>query len=62
MGRIKTSFVKHIGRELYEKYPEKFTIDFGKNKEVMKHLVDVKSKKMRNIIAGYITKLKEREG
>jgi len=51
MGNIKTSFVKRIGKSLYEK-----------NKEVIKGLIDIKSKKMRNIVAGYVTSLKRQEG
>lgn len=61
MGRIKTSFVKHIARELFEKHPDKFYADFGKNKLAVDEFVDVKSKKMRNIIAGYLTTLKTQE-
>lgn len=61
MGRIKTSFVKSIAKELYEKYKEKFTTNFSENKELVKQLIDLKSKKLRNVIAGYITSLKKRE-
>lgn len=61
MGRIKTSFVKAVARELFEKHADKFTTDFSKNKEVVKQLVDIKSKRLRNVIAGYITTLKKRE-
>ena len=61
MGRIKTSFVKNIAKDLFEKYSGKFTEDFTKNKEIMKPLIDVKSKKLRNVIAGYVTSLKKQE-
>jgi len=61
MGRIKTSFVKTIAKDLFEKHSDKFTIDFLKNKEIMKKLIDMKSKKLRNVVAGYITKLKKQE-
>ncbi len=57
MGRIKTSFVKSIAKYLFEKHSDKFTTDFSKNKEIVKQLVDMKSKKLRNIVAGYLTKL-----
>lgn len=59
MGRIKTSFVKDIGKRLYEKHADKFTTNFSKNKEIIKQLVDIKSKKLRNVIAGYVTNLKK---
>jgi small subunit ribosomal protein S17e len=61
MGRIKTSFIKHIGRDLYGKYSDKFTTDFSKNKEIVKQLIEIKSKKLKNVIAGYITSLKKQE-
>jgi small subunit ribosomal protein S17e len=61
VGRIKTSFIKHIAKDLFEKYSEKFTTDFEKNKEVVKQLAEIKSKRIRNIVAGYLTSLKKRE-
>lgn len=61
MGRIKTSFIKHAAKDLVEKYPDKFSTDFDKNKEIMGNMVSIKSKKMRNIMAGYITTLKKQE-
>jgi small subunit ribosomal protein S17e len=62
MGNIKTTFVKRIGRKLFENNRKKFTEDYSKNKELIKELIDIKSKKMRNIIAGYVTNLKRQEG
>lgn len=59
MGRIKTSSVKSIAKELVEKYGDKFSADFEKNKEVLMRLVHFESKRMRNIVAGYITTLKK---
>lgn len=61
MGRIKTSFVKHVARELFEKRPEKFSTDFEQNKKAMAELVSIESKRTRNIVAGYITSLKKKE-
>lgn len=61
MSNIKTKFVKNVGRELYERHADKFTSDFSNNKEIVKGLIDIKSKKLRNTIAGYITNLKNQE-
>jgi small subunit ribosomal protein S17e len=61
MGRIKTSFVKRIALDLYARHASEFTPDFEKNKEVLEKLVELKSKKLRNVIAGYLTRLKRRE-
>lgn len=61
MGNIKTSFVKRVGKQLYEQHADKFTEDYSKNKELIKELIDIRSKKLRNTIAGYITGLKKQE-
>lgn len=42
--------------ELLERYPDKFTSDFNENKETIKNFAIVRSKELRNKIAGYITK------
>ena len=59
MGRIKTTFIKTIARELFEKHEVKFSEDFDKNKKEVDKLVHIKSKKQRNIVAGYLTSLKK---
>jgi len=61
MGRIKTTMIKNLGEELFEKNADKFSEDYEKNKLILKELVYMKSKKMRNILAGYITTLKKME-
>jgi ribosomal protein S17E len=60
MGRIKTKLVKKIGNELVERYGQEFGIDFEQNKKVVAKYLQT-SKKLRNIIAGYIVKLKKQE-
>jgi ribosomal protein S17E len=40
-----------------ERFPDKFTADFKANKESVKTLVKTSSPKLRNIIAGYITRM-----
>ncbi len=57
MGRIKTKDIKTIGRELVEKFPDKFNINFEYNKRVLDDLKLFESKKMRNKVAGYIVRL-----
>lgn len=58
MGRIKTTFVKNIGKELMEKYPESFSGSFEDNKKALEQFISFKSRKMRNLVAGYITSVK----
>jgi len=61
MGRIKTRRVKAATLELADKYSDEFTTDFDKNKEVVSARIGPTSKKLRNIIAGYATRLKKSE-
>ena len=61
MGRIKQTYLKRIANELLEKYKGDFGKDFQKNKGKVQELSTVKSKSIRNKIAGYITKVMKRE-
>jgi small subunit ribosomal protein S17e len=47
--------IKRISTELLEKYPDRFSVDFEENKKVIKEIAVVRSKILRNRIAGYIT-------
>ncbi|NQU98945.1 30S ribosomal protein S17e [Candidatus Woesearchaeota archaeon] len=62
MGRIKTQLVKSVTHKLIEQHGEEFTKEFGENKTLVTKFADVPSKKIRNIIAGYITRLKKSGG
>jgi len=61
MGKVRTTVVKRTARKLLEKYPDLFTGDFEHNKKLVSLLVELKSKKLRNQIAGYITHLVNRK-
>lgn len=58
MGRIKTQFVKRTTKKLLADYPEKFSDSYEHNKEALRQLLEVESPKIRNVIAGYLTRLK----
>lgn len=57
MGRIKTALVKRTGEQLSSKFPDRFKADFEHNKKALGDIANIHSKKLRNVIAGYITKL-----
>jgi small subunit ribosomal protein S17e len=61
MGRIKTQLTKRTTEEIMAEHGQDFTTDFNENKKVLDSKVRVSSKKLRNIIAGYSTRLKKRE-
>ena len=60
MGRIKTKFIKRKTKELLALHGDSFVADFTENKKVVGKTTKVQSKKLRNIIAGYMTRLKKK--
>ena len=61
MGNIRPSFIKTRALRLGETYPDQFTDDFETNKHLVSEFSDVgDNKRMRNWIAGYITRYKQR--
>ena len=60
MGRIKNKRIKRSALELVSSHKEKFSKDFNENKKTVIELADIQSKKIRNVLAGYITKLMKR--
>lgn len=57
MGRIKTKLIKRITFDLLEKHGDKFKDNFEENKKIVENHLSASSKKIRNVIAGYITRL-----
>lgn len=57
MGKIRTILIKNISKELIEKYPNIFTTDFNKNKDLLNKYAEIDSKHLRNRIAGYVVNL-----
>ncbi|MBN2101630.1 MAG: 30S ribosomal protein S17e [Candidatus Aenigmarchaeota archaeon] len=55
MGRIKSTPVKKLGNELIKESKDKYSLDFTKNKSVIREAREIKSKKTLNLVAGYIT-------
>ncbi|MCB9359503.1 30S ribosomal protein S17e [Candidatus Woesearchaeota archaeon] len=61
MGRIKTKKIKRNTRMIFKKDSEELSGDFEANKKVIASKYSIASKKLRNIIAGYCTRLKKSE-
>lgn len=61
MGRIKTTLIKRTANTLIKKHPERFTENFDENKKAVDEVAEVQSKKLRNVIAGYITRLTRKQ-
>lgn len=56
MGRIRPTNIKRAGNKIIESYKTRLTTNFEQNKELVNTLVEVSSKKLRNLIAGHLTK------
>ena len=58
MGKVKTEQIKRVGKELMERFPERFTTNFDENKRLVDTLTQGTTTRVRNQIAGYITRTK----
>ena len=56
MGRIRTHDIKDVVRDLLDKYPDRFSDSFEKNKDLINELDISQSKRHRNRVAGYMTR------
>ena len=61
MGRIKTQLVKRDTHQLMDEYGDKFKDNFEENKPLVAKYTDVSSKKMKDVIAGYVTRIKKKQ-
>lgn len=61
MGRIKTQLVKRVTLELFDKHKDDFTADFYENKNKVRNMADFSSKKLLNVVSGYVTRLKRED-
>jgi len=61
MGRIKTQLIKRMSNLVVKEHRDEFKKDFEENKAILAKFVDIPSKKLRNGIAGYVTRLMKEE-
>jgi len=61
MGRIKTMLIKRTANTLIARNPGKFRESFTENKKKVSEYAEIRSKKLRNIVAGYITRLVQKQ-
>lgn len=57
MGRIKTKLVKRSAVQILKHHGDAFSEDFQHNKKAIADVAEIPSKKMRNVITGYLTRL-----
>ncbi|MBT3691512.1 30S ribosomal protein S17e [Candidatus Woesearchaeota archaeon] len=61
MGKVKTTQIKRASHKILRYHPDKFKKTFEENKKLLPEVAEIRSKKLRNIIAGYITRLVKKE-
>ena len=57
MGSVRTEQIKRVAKELIRRFPDKFSNDFEENKKMVGMLTQGTTVKVRNQIAGYITRV-----
>ena len=57
MGNVRSDRIKRISHDLVNRYSDRFTTSFEENKKIVLSVAVIPSTKMRNRIAGYITRL-----
>jgi small subunit ribosomal protein S17e len=61
MGRIKTQMIKRLTLQLVKQHKPLFSTDFVANKKLVEQLLTDPSKKIRNTVAGYVTRIMQRK-
>ena len=59
MGSIRQTYIKRVAIELVKKFPEEFTSDYEHNKQKVQELTNVRTSRLRNRIAGYVTRFRK---
>jgi len=57
LGKVRPDQIKKPAREILTRYHERFTTNFGENKKILGEVARVYSPRMKNRIAGYITRM-----
>jgi small subunit ribosomal protein S17e len=53
---IKPTYIKALGLEILSSYGPRFSKDFDENKQIVTEVTTVESKRVRNRVAGFITR------
>lgn len=59
MGLVKPAYIKRVGNEILENYPHMVSSDFEENKKLLAEVFSI-SKRYRNRLAGYLTRVKNK--
>ena len=57
MGNIRTSQIKRLAKQIVRDFHDQLNTEFENNKHVVEEVCSTMSKKMRNQISGYVTRI-----
>ncbi|MEM1724140.1 MAG: 30S ribosomal protein S17e [Candidatus Jordarchaeales archaeon] len=57
MGKVRPTYVKRVARQIMAEYGHLVTDNFEENKKLLNELALIRSKKLRNKVAGYLVRL-----
>jgi len=57
MGRIKTQLIKRLTFQLLKEYRPEFSVQFSENKAPVERHLTTASKRVRNSVAGFVTRI-----
>jgi small subunit ribosomal protein S17e len=57
LGSVRTEQIKRTARELIRRFPDRFSTNFEENKRMVTMLTQGATTKVRNEIAGYVTRI-----
>lgn len=57
LGKVRPDQIKKAARDILTRYHERFTTNFEENKKILDQVARVYSPRMKNRIAGYVTRL-----
>jgi small subunit ribosomal protein S17e len=53
---IKPTYIKALGMDLLSAYGSRFSNNFDENKQIVAEVTTIESKRVRNRVAGYVTR------
>ena len=59
--KVTVDRIKRLSNEVLNEYSERFGTDFSTNKQTLNQITTIRSKGLKNEIAGYITKMLQRK-
>ncbi len=57
MGKVRPAYIKNLARQIVKDYKPYLSTDFEENKKIIPQIVEFQTKRYRNRVVGYVTRL-----